>query len=165
MHRQNCTITRILIHFFSLYTEFHVARMQTKFCRSCPHHIKGWVPWFRRLGELCSSREPSRDSFSAIHLVTCSLICHGSHNAMITASNSVIIIIIIIRVINFLQSICKYIPETNQVFRVWSVAALLYLQFVLHVMLFRPWNMFCTFTLALSAVCVQCPIWLFLVVL
>ena len=28
-------------------------------------------------------------------------------------------------------------------------------------MLFRPRNTFCTFTLALSVVCVQCPIWLF----
>ena len=40
------------------------------------------------------------------------------------------------------------------------VAAVLYLQFVLHVMLFRPRNMFCTFTSALSAVSVQCPVWL-----
>ena len=30
-------------------------------------------------------------------------------------------------------------------------------------MLFRPCNMFCTFTLALSAVRVQCPTWLFVV--
>ena len=37
-----------------------------------------------------------------------------------------------------------------------------YLQFVLHVMLFRPWIMFFTFKFALSIVCVQCPIWLFL---
>jgi len=55
----------------------------------------------------------------------------------------------------------NYIIESNCVSRVYSVAAILYLQFVLHVMLFRPWNMFCTFTLALSVVFVQCPIWLF----
>ena len=48
----------------------------------------------------------------------------------------------------------------NYVCWVYSVPAVLYLQFVLHVMLFRPWNMFCTFTLALSTVCAQCPIWL-----
>jgi len=60
-----------------------------------------------------------------------------------------------------MQGIYKYIPEKNLVSRVYSIAAVLYLQFVLHVMLFRPWNMFCTFTLALSVVCVQCPIWLF----
>ena len=26
---------------FNLRIEFHVTRMQTKFCRSCPRHIKG----------------------------------------------------------------------------------------------------------------------------
>ena len=53
-----------------------------------------------------------------------------------------IFIIIIILVIAFMQGICKYIPETNHVSRVYSVAAVLYLQFVLQVMLFRPWNIF-----------------------
>ena len=57
-----------------------------------------------------------------------------------------------------------YIPETNHVARVYSVAAVLCLQFVLHVMLFRMLNMFCAFTSALSAVRVQCPIWLCFVV-
>jgi hypothetical protein len=57
-----------------------------------------------------------------------------------------------------MQGIYNYIPETNYVARAYNVAAVLYLQFVLHVMLFRQWNMFCTFTLALSEVCVQCPI-------
>jgi hypothetical protein len=37
-----------------------------------------------------------------------------------------------------MQGIYNYIPETNHVSRVYSVAAVLYLQFVLHVMLFRP---------------------------
>jgi hypothetical protein len=51
-------------------------------------------------------------------------------------------------------------------FTVYSVAAVLYLRFLLHVTLFRPLNMFRTFKLALSVyvcmyVCVQCPIWLF----
>ena len=32
----------------------------------------------------------------------------------------------------------NYIPETNHVSRGYSIAAVLYLQFVLHVMLFRP---------------------------
>ena len=44
--------------------------------------------------------------------------------------------------------IYNYIPETNHVSRC-NVAVVLYLQFVLHVMLFRMLNMFCTFTLAL----------------
>jgi len=59
-----------------------------------------------------------------------------------------------------MQGIYNYIPETNHVSRVYSVGAVLYLQFVLHVMLFCPWNMFCTVTLALSIVCVQYQIWL-----
>ena len=50
----------------------------------------------------------------------------------------VIIIIIIILVITFVRGIYNYIPETNHVYTVHSVAAVLYLQFVLHVMLFRP---------------------------
>ena len=48
------------------------------------------------------------------------------------------IIIIIILVITFLQGIYNYIPETNHVSSVLSVAAVLYLHFVLHVMLFHP---------------------------
>ena len=39
-------------------------------------------------------------------------------------------------VVTCIQSIYNYIPETNHVARVYSVAVLLYLQFVLHVMLF-----------------------------
>jgi antibiotic biosynthesis monooxygenase (ABM) superfamily enzyme len=63
-----------------------------------------------------------------------------------------------------MQVIYNYIPETNHVSRVYSVTAVLYLQSVLHVMLFRMLNMFSTFTLVLSAVCVQCQILLFYVV-
>ena len=63
-----------------------------------------------------------------------------------------------------MQDIYDYMSETNHVSRVYNVAAVLYLQFVLHVMLFRMLDMFCTFTLVLSevsAVSVQCPILLF----
>jgi hypothetical protein len=56
---------------------------------------------------------------------------------------------VIILVIIFMQGIYNYIHETNHVSRVYSVAAVLYLQFVLKVMLFHPWNMFSAFTLAL----------------
>ena len=63
-------------------------------------------------------------------------------------------------VIAFMQGIYSYIPETNRFSKVHSVATVLYLQSVLHAMLFRMLNMFCTFTLALPAVCVQCPVWL-----
>ena len=61
-----------------------------------------------------------------------------------------IIIIIIVRVIACMQGIYNYTPETKHVSMVYSVAAVLYLQFVLHVMLFCPCNIFCTFTFALS---------------
>jgi hypothetical protein len=43
----------------------------------------------------------------------------------------------------FMQDINNYIPETNHVSRVYNVAAVLCLQFVLQVMLFQPWNIFC----------------------
>jgi len=56
----------------------------------------------------------------------------------------IIIIIVIILVITFMQGVYNYIPETNPVSTVCSVAAVLYLQSLLHVMLFRPCNMFCT---------------------
>jgi O-antigen ligase len=48
-----------------------------------------------------------------------------------------------------MHGIYNYIPETNHVSTVQSAAGVLYLQFVLHVMLFRPWNVFCTFKLVL----------------
>ena len=47
-----------------------------------------------------------------------------------------------------MQGTNNYIPEPNHVSMVRSVEAVLYLQFMLHVMLFRTWNMFYTFTLA-----------------
>jgi len=56
--------------------------------------------------------------------------------------------------INFMRGIYSYIPEWNRVVRVYSIAAFLYLQFVLRIMLFGMFNVFCTFTVALSEVCV-----------
>jgi hypothetical protein len=61
-------------------------------------------------------------------------------------------------VLTFMHGIYCCMPETDHFSRVYSVAAVLYLQFVVHVMLFRMLNMFRTFTLVLSEVCVQCPI-------
>jgi len=52
----------------------------------------------------------------------------------------IIIIIIIIHVTTFMQGIYNYIPDKNHVSRVYSVAAVLNLQFVLHVMLLHPKN-------------------------
>jgi hypothetical protein len=61
---------------------------------------------------------------------------------MITTTTTTIIIL----VITCMHGIYNYIPETNHVSVVCSVEAVLYLQSVLHVMLFCPCNMFCTFT-------------------
>ena len=55
-----------------------------------------------------------------------------------------------------MQGIYNYIPETNHVSRVYSVAAVLYLQFLLRVMLFPMLNI-----LVLSEVYVQCLVWFF----
>ena len=71
-----------------------------------------------------------------------------------------IIIIIIIILITVMQGIYNYISDTNRVSRVHCVAAVLYLQFLLKVMLFRAIKVL-YFTLVFHAVCVQCPIWLF----
>ena len=60
-----------------------------------------------------------------------------------------------------MHGIYSNIPDTNHVSRVHGVAAVLYSQFMLHVMLFRMLNMLCTVILALPTVCVQCTIWLF----
>jgi len=49
----------------------------------------------------------------------------------------IIIIIIVILVITFMQGMYNYTPATNHVSTVYSVAALLYLQFVLRAMLCR----------------------------
>jgi hypothetical protein len=75
-----------------------------------------------------------------------------------------IIIIIITLVVTFLQGIYNYIPKTNYVSTVHSVTVLC-LQFVLHIMLFRPRNMFCTFKLLLYDMDVSCHRPFFLVLL
>jgi len=71
------------------------------------------------------------------------------------------LIYIIILVFTFMQGIYSYISETNHVSRAFSFSAVLYLQFLVHIMLYSQWNKFCTFTLALSIVCLQCLMWLF----
>jgi len=48
-----------------------------------------------------------------------------------------------------MQDIYNYTPKTNNFSREYSVTAVVYLQFVLHIVSFRPLNMFGTFTLAL----------------
>jgi hypothetical protein len=69
----------------------------------------------------------------------------------------------IVEFISFMQVICNDVPETNHAYRVYSVAAVLYLQFALHVMSCQTIKLSPS-TSALSAACVQCPVWLFFVV-
>jgi hypothetical protein len=68
------------------------------------------------------------------------IILHGIVNMLHIIIIIIIIVVIVILVITFMQGIYNYILETNHVSRIYSVAAVFYLQFVLHVMLFRPWN-------------------------
>jgi len=56
---------------------------------------------------------------------------------IIIVINVVVIVVVIIPVITFMQGMYNYTPETKHVSRVYSVAAVLNLQFVLHVMLFH----------------------------
>jgi hypothetical protein len=62
-----------------------------------------------------------------------------------------------------MQGRYNYIPQTNRDSRVYSFAAILYLQFMATVMLFPMLNV-CTFILILYEVSVHCPIRLLSVV-
>jgi hypothetical protein len=75
-----------------------------------------------------------------------------------------LLLLLLLLFIFFMQGIYNCIPEMNQVSRVHNIAAILYLQFVLHAMLFRTCSMYFTITSVHSAVCVQCPIQLLSVV-
>jgi len=59
-----------------------------------------------------------------------------------------------------MQGIYTYIPKTNYVPTEYSVAAILLLLFMVLISLISVLN-YCIFTLVLSGVYVQCPIWLF----
>ena len=60
-----------------------------------------------------------------------------------------IVILIIIFVVTFLQDIYSGTPDTYCVSRVYSVAAVLYLQCVLHVMLYCMLNAFLYFYISI----------------
>jgi hypothetical protein len=70
-----------------------------------------------------------------------------------------LIIIIIIITISFMQGIYTCIPETNNVPKEYNVAAILSLLFMVPISLISVLTLQRTFTLALSEVCAQCPIW------
>ena len=67
-------------------------------------------------------------------------------------------------VITFRQGVYNYIPETHHISRAYSVAAVLYLRFVLHVMLFPMLNVLYSCTSTFRSICVQCTVWLFFVI-
>ena len=71
-------------------------------------------------------------------------------------------IIVIILFIAFMQGIYNYIPETNHVSRVYSVAAVLYLQLCYTECYFTCEICFVLLHQHFPAVCVQCSLWLFL---
>ena len=62
-----------------------------------------------------------------------------------------------------MQGIYTHIPQTNYVPREHGVAAILLLLFMVLISLVSVLNLL-YFYIALSEVCVQCPIWLFSVV-
>jgi len=82
--------------------------------------IHSYLPYLEAVSSICNVRTRSI-AVSEIHLTRC-----------ITG------ITIIILVITCMQGTYNCIPETNYVSTVYSVAALLYLQSVLHEILFRP---------------------------
>ena len=53
---------------------------------------------------------------------------------LVMAETRTDVVVILLIIIILMQGIYNYIPQTNHVSRVYSVAAVLYLQFVLHVM-------------------------------
>jgi uncharacterized BrkB/YihY/UPF0761 family membrane protein len=70
----------------------------------------------------------------------------------------ILCIIIIIITISFMKGIYTYMPETNNVPKEYNVAAILSLLCMVLISLVRVLTLQCTFTLALSEVCAQCPI-------
>jgi hypothetical protein len=53
---------------------------------------------------------------------------------------SITLLLLLLLFITFMQGIYNYVPETNNVSRVYSFAAILYVQFLLQVMLFPMLN-------------------------
>ena len=82
---------------------------------------------------------------------------------MIYIHQSLLLLLLLLLLLQQLCLLCAgshtHIPETNHVPRGYIVAANLCCLWCLYVQFLR-W-FFCSFTLALSEVCVQCPIWLF----
>ena len=65
-----------------------------------------------------------------------------------------LLLLLLLFISTFVQSISSYLPETIHVCRVYSVASILYLQFMLRLMIF-PMLTVLYFTQLLSEVCGQ----------
>ena len=67
-----------------------------------------------------------------------------SYSCWVSARHQLVLLLLLLLllliVITFMQGIYSYIPETNHVSRVFSVTAILYLQFMLNVMLYPMLN-------------------------
>jgi len=87
-----------------------------------------WVSWVALLHVCTASQRKIFTVFRMSDFDIVLLLC-------CVVTDIIIIIIIIIFVINFMHGIYNYTPETNHISRVYSVAVILYLQFVLYVML------------------------------
>ena len=124
--------------------------------------------WFRRfqIATACFLCSPPDLNFLDPYSIF--MYVYNNHCHRVTAHLQLIIsiiIIIIIIIISFMQGIFTYIPETNYIPREYSVAGILLLLFMVLILLLSVLNLlYCTFTLVLSEVCVQCPIWPFSVV-
>ena len=72
------------------------------------------------------------------------------------------VLLLLLLFVTYMHGIYNYIPETNHVYSVYSVAAAVYLQSVLRVMLLPMLNVL-YFYISTSR-SVKCPIWLFFAV-
>jgi len=54
-----------------------------------------------------------------------------------------LLLLLLLFITTFMQGIYKSVPETNHVSKVYSFAVILYIQFVLHLMLFSMLNVLC----------------------
>jgi hypothetical protein len=63
-------------------------------------------------------------------------------------------------IITFMQGVYSYVPDVNHVSKVYSVAGILQLQFMVHVTLLPMLNVLLYFYMSTFRIIVQCPIWL-----
>ena len=80
--------THNLHSIFNLGNQYHVARMQTKFCLCCPDHIKGYADLLRRVNKQYANigkpgPSQSCNISSCFHLVSAAWPPHGARLPML----------------------------------------------------------------------------------